>query len=64
MINPGDVIVADDDGVCVVPQKTAGTVIESSKAREEKEARNRARFLAGEVGLDVYGMREKLAARG
>ena len=63
-INPGDVIIADDDGVCVVPHKTVGSAIEASKAREEKEARNRARFLAGEVGLDVYNMREKLAAKG
>ena len=63
-ICPGDVIVADDDGVCVVPQQTVGKAIEASKAREEKETRNRARFLAGEVGLDVYGMREALAAKG
>nr|WP_320144953.1 4-carboxy-4-hydroxy-2-oxoadipate aldolase/oxaloacetate decarboxylase [uncultured Cohaesibacter sp.] len=63
-ICPGDVIVADDDGVCVVPQQTVGKTIEASKAREEKETRNRARFLAGEVGLDVYGMREALAAKG
>ncbi len=63
-IHPGDVIIADDDGVCVVPQQNAGKVIEASKAREEKEARNRARFQSGEVGLDVYGMREKLAAKG
>ncbi|WP_319531841.1 4-carboxy-4-hydroxy-2-oxoadipate aldolase/oxaloacetate decarboxylase [uncultured Cohaesibacter sp.] len=64
LIHPGDVIIADDDGVCVVPQQTVGKAIESSKAREEKEARNRARFLAGEVGLDVYGMREELAKKG
>nr|WP_319391577.1 4-carboxy-4-hydroxy-2-oxoadipate aldolase/oxaloacetate decarboxylase [uncultured Cohaesibacter sp.] len=63
-IHPGDVIIADDDGVCVVPRQNAGKVIEASKAREEKEARNRARFQSGEVGLDVYGMREKLAAKG
>ena len=64
LIHPGDVIIADDDGVCVVPQQTVGKAIEASKAREEKEARNRARFLAGELGLDVYGMREDLAAKG
>ncbi len=63
-IHPGDVIIADDDGVCVVPRQNVGKVIEASKAREEKEARNRARFQSGEVGLDVYGMREKLAAKG
>jgi 4-hydroxy-4-methyl-2-oxoglutarate aldolase len=64
LIHPGDVIIADDDGVCVVPRQNAGKVIDASKAREEKEACNRAKFQNGEVGLDVYGMREKLAAKG
>lgn len=63
-VNPGDVIIADDDGVCVVPRRTVPSVIDASRAREEKEARNRARFQNGELGLDVYGMREKLAAKG
>ncbi len=63
-VNPGDVIVADDDGVCVVARETANDVLEKSLAREEKEARTRARLMKGELGLDIYDMREKLAAKG
>jgi 4-hydroxy-4-methyl-2-oxoglutarate aldolase len=63
-VEPGDVIVADDDGVLVIPKARVGKALDASLARVEKEARNRARFANGEVGLDVYGMREKLAAKG
>jgi 4-carboxy-4-hydroxy-2-oxoadipate aldolase (EC 4.1.3.-) len=63
-IRPGDVIVADDDGVCVVPRESAKDVVAQCAAREKKEAAVRERLKAGELGLDIYGMREKLAAKG
>jgi len=64
LVNPGDIIVADDDGVCVVPRKGAAALIDKCVAREEKEAKVRARLKAGELGLDIYTMRERLAERG
>jgi len=64
LIHPGDVIVADDDGVCVVPRRDAAQTIERCRAREAKEAKVRARLKAGEFGLDIYAMRERLAERG
>lgn len=63
-IDPGDVIIADDDGVCVVPRERASSVLEQSAAREKKEAAVRARLKAGELGLDIYGMRQRLADKG
>lgn len=64
IVNPGDLIVADDDGVVVVPRLDAESVRDKSAAREAKEAETRARLKAGELGLDIYGMREKLRAKG
>jgi 4-hydroxy-4-methyl-2-oxoglutarate aldolase len=63
-IRAGDLILADDDGVVVVPRLTAEAVLRQSEGREAKEAQTRARLRAGELGLDIYGMREKLAHRG
>ena len=64
IVRPGDLIVADDDGVVVVPRTSAEGVLRQSEAREAKEAETRARLQAGELGLDIYGMREKLAQKG
>jgi 4-hydroxy-4-methyl-2-oxoglutarate aldolase len=64
LVEPGDVIVADDDGVVVVRRIEAATVLAASKAREEKEARSRQRYAAGELGLDVNAMCERLEREG
>lgn len=64
LVNPGDVIVADDDGVCVVRREEAADVLKAAQKRVANEEEKRRRLAAGELGLDLYGMRDKLAAKG
>jgi 4-hydroxy-4-methyl-2-oxoglutarate aldolase len=64
LVHPGDVVVADDDGVVIVPKLHAATVAAAAAAREAKEEGTRRRLASGELGLDLYGMREPLAKAG
>ncbi len=63
-IEPGDVVIADDDGVVVVPRANAAQVLEASRSREEKEAASRERYARGELSLDVSAMRDRLLEKG
>jgi 4-hydroxy-4-methyl-2-oxoglutarate aldolase len=64
LIHPGDVIVADDDGVVVVPARAAGDVLTAAQQRSSREAATRERYRLGELSLDVHGMRKRLADTG
>ena len=63
-VKPGDIVVADDDGVVMVPRLDAAKVAKAGEEREKKEAVNRARLQKGELSLDIYDMRKGLAEKG
>ena len=64
LVNPGDIVIADDDGVCVVPRADAEAVMAATSKRLDAEEAKRERLAAGELGLDIYDMRPRLAEKG
>lgn len=64
IVHPGDAVLADDDGVVIVPRARVAEVVESARRREEKEALARTRYLSGEIALDVNDMRGLIKAAG
>jgi 4-hydroxy-4-methyl-2-oxoglutarate aldolase len=64
LVNPGDVVVADDDGIVIVPRTQAGEVLKSSRARVVNEEEKRIRLAAGELSLDLYNLRAPLEKAG
>jgi 4-hydroxy-4-methyl-2-oxoglutarate aldolase len=64
LIRPGDIVIADDDGVVCVPRPDVGHALAAARARVAKEEQSRKALADGQLGLDLYGLRDKLAARG
>jgi 4-hydroxy-4-methyl-2-oxoglutarate aldolase len=64
IVHPGDVVCADDDGVVVVPRSEAPATLEQARQRVAREEATRSRLAAGELGVDIYGLRSKLAELG
>lgn len=64
LVHPGDVVIADDDGVCIVPRADAEAIAAKAEARVANEDSKRRRLAAGELGLDIYDMRARLAEKG
>jgi 4-hydroxy-4-methyl-2-oxoglutarate aldolase len=64
VVSPGDVVVADDDGVVIVPREEAAAVLDLARERDSKEADSRRRLSAGELGVDIYGLRSALESLG
>jgi 4-hydroxy-4-methyl-2-oxoglutarate aldolase len=64
LVHPGDVVIADDDGVVIVPREEAATVLAAALSRTENEQSKRERLASGELGLDIYAMRERLTDQG
>ncbi|MEM9630728.1 MAG: 4-carboxy-4-hydroxy-2-oxoadipate aldolase/oxaloacetate decarboxylase [Pseudomonadota bacterium] len=64
VVHPGDVVVADDDGVCIVPRQDAAAVLSATQKRIALEEEKRNRLASGELGLDIYDMRARLKAKG
>lgn len=64
VVRPGDIVVADDDGIVLVPRRDAAAAIDAATAREAAEEQTRAALAAGELGVDRYGLRTLLAELG